>query len=271
MTPAVQQLPLPADSDAPALPARWPWLFRKFRKYSHKYAARHFHAVRVAKNAPPPRSWQGPAILVLNHPSWWDPIIAFVLSSYWPTRLDYAPMDDAALNKYSILSRVGLFGVKQGTIAGAADFLKLSRAVLARDDASIWITAQGQFTDVRERPVRLMPGVGHLAAELRHGVIIPVALEYPFWDERTPEALIGFGPAIHSGEAHSPRDWTRLIAVALESAQDRLAIEARSRDAKRFHTIVAGRAGVGGMYDLGRRLKSWLSGRRFRPGHKLDG
>lgn len=256
MTAAVEQRVGDGCKSALELPPRWPWLFRKVRKYAHRYAARHFHAVRIARNAMAPAAWEGPAVVVLNHPSWWDPIMAFALSSRWPDRLDYAPIDRAALAKYKVLGRVGLFGVEQGTIAGAAAFLQTARAILAHERASLWITAQGRFTDVRDRPVVLMPGVGHVAAGMGRGVILPLALEYVFWDERTPEALAAFGAPIdvRDAPAGSARSWTRRIAEALEATQGRLAGDARSRDPARFETVVAGRVGVGGMYDAGRRV-----------------
>ena len=45
------------------------------------------------------------------------------------------------------------------------------------------------------RPVRLRPGLAHLARRVPGATIVPLALEYPFWDERTPEALCRFGSA----------------------------------------------------------------------------
>jgi 1-acyl-sn-glycerol-3-phosphate acyltransferase len=257
------------DSPVVEIPRRWPWLFQAFRRYSHKYAARHLHAVRVSRAGLPPQSWTGPAVVVLNHPSWWDPILAFILSNLWPDRLDYAPMDAAALKKYGFLSKVGLFGVETGSIAGAEQFLRTARAILAHDHASLWITAQGQFTDVRERPTKLRSGVGHLAAGMDRGVVLPVALEYPFWDERTPEGLVCFGEPLDVArhQRRSARQWTAHIETALQAAQDQLAADAVSRDPARFIDLVKGKAGVGGMYDFGRRLKAWARGRRFRPDH----
>jgi hypothetical protein len=208
-------------------------------------------------------------VVVLNHPSWWDPILCFILSNLWPDRNDYAPIEAAALKKYGFLGKVGLFGIETGTMAGAEQFLRTSRAILADDRSTLWVTAQGRFTDPRERPTRLRSGVGHLAAGMDRGVIIPVAIEYPFWDERTPEGLVGCGPVVdvadHPGQ--SPRRWTGLIEQALEAAQDNLAAEAMTRDPSRFISLVEGKAGVGGVYDLGRRLRSWVRGRKFRPEH----
>ena len=34
---------------------------------------------------------------------------------------------------------------------------------------------------------------GRLARRLDAGIILPLAIEYPFWSEKTPEALLAFG------------------------------------------------------------------------------
>src|SRR5262249_31178500 len=139
----------------------------------------------------------GPAIMVLNHASWWDPIIAFILSARWPDRLDFAPIEAAALKQYRFLEKIGMFGIDTATLSGARKFLSASRAILNHDGATLWITAQGEFTDVRKRPVTLRSGVGRLAAEMARGQIIPVAIEYAFWNDSKAEALVRFGPVRH--------------------------------------------------------------------------
>jgi hypothetical protein len=147
--------------------------------------------------------------------------------------------------------------------------LKTSLAALAQPGAMLWLTAQGQFTDVRQRPARLRGGVGHLLHRLPHGHIVPLAVEYPFWNERTPEALLRFGPPLAvSGRERSPADWTQAVEHALEATQDALAREAVERDPARFDALIEGKAGVGGVYDLWRRLAAALRGRRFRPEHE---
>jgi 1-acyl-sn-glycerol-3-phosphate acyltransferase len=251
------------------LPARWPWLFSLFRRYARRYAAKHLHAVRVSKEGLPPARLNGPAVVVLNHPSWWDPLVCFVLSELFPRRTHWAPIEAAGLRQYGFLARVGMFGVEAGTARGAATFVRTARAVLAAPSAMLWLTAQGRFADVRERPARLRSGVGHLAAGLDRGVILPLALEYPFWDQRTAEALARFGEPIDVAEhpVRSAREWTGAVAAALEQTQDALAAEAGRRDPSLFQLLVRGRAGVGGVYDGWRRLAAWLRGRRFRADH----
>jgi len=48
---------------------------------------------------------------------------------------------------------------------------------------------------------------------------------------------------------------------------DALSLEALTRNSDLFETHIKGRAGVGGVYDFWRRLKSWVRGKPFDPEH----
>jgi hypothetical protein len=207
----------------------------------------------------------------MNHPSWWDPLIAYILSGLFANRTDWGVIDAAALKQYRFLGRAGLFGVQTGR-RGASHFLKTALQILANPRATIWITGQGRFADVRERPLNLRSAVGHLARSMKWGMIVPLALEMAFWDQRTPEALAAFGEPLDC-MAHrnwSPAEWTATVKSGLEATQDRLAADAISRDDSRFDTLVKGRSGVGGMYDLWRRMASWVRGEQFTSEHRTD-
>jgi len=251
-------------------PPRWPWLFHLFRWYARLYAAKHLHAVRVSKTGPLPARLDGPLVVVLNHPSWWDPLIAFILSGLMPDRVHWGPIDAAALRRYRFLGRAGLFGIELGTTRGALQLLRTTETILTDSRAALWIMPQGRFTDVRERPPRLRGGVGHVLQSLERGTVLPLAVEMTFWDERTPEALARFGEPLDV-DAHRGRtteEWTAAVAGELVRTQDALAAEAMRRDPDLFTTIVRGRAGVGGVYDWWRRLRAWSRGERFRPEHR---
>ncbi|MDB5309660.1 MAG: hypothetical protein JWO38_3862 [Gemmataceae bacterium] len=251
------------------MPRQWPWLLRGFRKYCVRYIRKHFHALWVSNTSSPFPPADEPVLIVLNHPSWWDPLLGLVLSTRFPDRDQFGAIDAVAVQRYGFFKRIGFVGVDTTSLRGAAEFLRVGRTVLSKPGRVFWVTAQGQFSDVRERPLNLRSGVGHLAARLDRGVIVPLALEYTFWTERTPEALVRFGEPLritdHPGL--DGREWTRRIEEALTRTLDVLNAETMSRDPAKFTAIVSGRTGVGGVYDLWRRAKAWVRGKKFDPSH----
>lgn len=250
-----------------------PLLLSMFGRYCEGYLGRHFHAVRLSKGQrPDPVAIRDkPLIVYFNHPSWWDPLLCLQLAArLFPDRTHYGPIDASALGKYKFFEKLGFFGVEPGTARGARRFLSVSQEILSRPATALWIAAQGRFTDPRERPVRLRSGIGHLASKVPKAVLLPLAFEYPFWEERSPEALARFGEEVASGDADlDPADWTPILEERLGSALDLLADEALARDTSRFEVMLGGGggAGVGGVYDTWRRLKARFKGERFRPEH----
>lgn len=250
----------------PALPRVTNWFYRGFVRYCRRYVARHFHAVRVSRQSSPVPADGRPLIFVLNHPAWWDVILTALLTAEFPRYRHYAPIEAKMLTKYRFFARVGMFGVEP-TARGAGVFLRAARAIFADPNGALWITAQGRFADVRERPIELRPGVGAVASRLPNGCVIPVAVEYPFWDESTPEALVRFGEPLAITADLDARGWTDRIAAALGDTMDALAAEAVRRDPAAFDVLVSGKVGVGGVYDWWRRFQGALTGRRVEVGH----
>jgi 1-acyl-sn-glycerol-3-phosphate acyltransferase len=240
------------------LKRRGPWLIRVFTRHVKKrYLARSFHGVRLSKTGRLPELPDGPLIVVVNHPSWWDPLVGMVLAELLPMHMHFVPIEASALKGYGFFERLGFFGVQPGSVEGARSFLRLASGLLSRPRTALWITAQGRFADPRERPPGLMSGVGHLIRRLEGGAILPLALEYPFWDDRFPEALARFGAPlpIGKGEDRDVETWMSLIEHSLMQSQDLLAEEARQRNVELFDTLVEGSAGVGGVYGMWRRIK----------------
>lgn len=246
-------------------------LLRFFDVYLHFFVRKHFHALRLAHAERWPGSAEAtddlPLIVCLNHPSWWDPLTAIVLSRFLERDADhYAPIDALAIERYGILERLGLFAVEQGSRKGAVQFLRSGAAVLSAQRSVLWVTPQGGFTDVRTRPVAFRAGLDALLRRMPRVRVLPLALEYTFWDERLPEALAMLGrPLVFSrGDAAAPGEQ---VAAALERAQDELAILASRRDSSLFCTVLTGAAGTSGMYGGWQRVRARLRGERFDAEH----
>ena len=229
-----------------------------------------FHALRLARpglDGPLAElAADRPIVVYANHPAWWDPALFIVLANrLFAARDSYGPMDATALAQYRILERAGIFGIETEGYRGAAHFMRVATGLLDTPQRMLWITAQGAFADSRAKPVTLRPGLARLLARVPEAVALPLAVEYPFWSEKKPEALCRFGAPRLAAEATS-----ETLAADLAACMDALADDAIAREPARFDTLIAGGAGVGGLYDLGRRLKAALTGRTFDPRHDRD-
>ena len=220
-----------------------------------------FRSLRVLRPGVPATDPSRPLVVYANHPGWWDPAVFLCLHVHgFGDRHAFGPMEAAALERYGFMKRIGMWGVEPGTRAGAARFLRVGSHVLSDPRRMIWMTAQGRFADPRERPVALMGG---LAALMRRtgAVALPLALEYPFWSEKRPEALAAFG---------TPQEDADGLADALEATMDRLATAAIARDPAPFATVSKGAQGTGGVYGAWKRLRAMARGERHDPAHLTD-
>ncbi len=182
-----------------------------------------------------------------------------------PARRHYAPMDASALERYPILKKIGIFPVEMATARGAGQFLRTSQAIL-EDGGVLWITPQGRFADPRAQPLGFKPGLGALAARTQ-ATLVPLAIEYTFWDERLPETLLRLSEPVRIEATTSHEVATEQLEDALSGAMEALKAAAMARDARAFRVVLRGGRGSGGLYGLGRRLRSEVTGKPVQVDH----
>jgi len=257
-----------AEAGLPTPSVRWS---RGFAHYNRRYLARHFHALRLARDGGAPDPGDRPLVIYTNHPSWWDPLVGLYLAArLFPERDHRIPMEARAVERYRFFEKLGVFGVEPGGM-GARRLLRQLAMLFDNPLTTVWITPEGRFRDPRARPLDFQPGLGMIARHLRRGLFVPLAVEYPFWEERFPEVLLRFGEPLDASEImlSTAADYQRVFAERLTACQDALARLAIAREREAFRVLLGGRAGVGGVYDAWRRLLAGMRGERFRPEHGL--
>ncbi len=99
-------------------------------------------------------------------------------------------------------------------------------------------------------------------------MVIPIAIEYCFWGERTPEALIHVGKPIETiGREHTAARWNAMLSARLQRTMDELAELAMTRDPARFQTLVGGAGGSNPIYDAWCRIFALAQGKSFSADH----
>jgi 1-acyl-sn-glycerol-3-phosphate acyltransferase len=240
-----------------------PLAISDLRGSCERHLAHHFHTLRLSRTRRPnfTAARQRPLLIYCNHSSWWDPLICMQLAGeLLPGRRHFVPMDAVALQRHPWLGRLGFFAVEAEGARGVRQLFEQATHILERPEATLWL-AGGLLADPRKRPAELYPGLGHLAARGRHTVLLPLALEYPFWEDLRPEALARFGDEQVAEEVGMrAADWAEVLLERLQKAQDGLAAEALSRDESSFEVMLEGGSAPRPLWP---RLKALL--RRRRP------
>ncbi|MCY2975633.1 MAG: lysophospholipid acyltransferase family protein [Planctomycetota bacterium] len=211
-----------------------------------------------------------PIIFYLNHPGWWDPIVAMqVCQKYFPGRVFYAPIDQVAIEKYAVFKKLGFFGVALEHRSGSIAFLRQTSAILNAPNSSLWITPEGRFADPRDKNAEWMPGLAHLVAKHPQAVCIPMAIEYPFIDEVKPLMLCKLGPMVHGRDlvGVSKAECSVLLESKLRLTQESLAESVVTRSFNGFKVLVRTAQTPKSVYDWGRLLVCKVSGRPFELNH----
>lgn len=262
-----------AAGDRRGAPAKIvPLIHSCFLRYIEWSLSRHFHALRMASGGGAPEvPFSDPLVVYLNHASWWDTLLMMWLGRrLYPNRPQYGPIDAAQLERYGIFKSLGVFGVEKGTASGARKFLRVSSEVLKQDGAMLWLTPQGRFSDVRERPVRFAAGIAHLALRMPRAVFVPLAVEYGFGIERLPEIYIRFGEIKRGGDLGASSEAVRsALEAGLLGTQEALCFEVSAKEMNVFRTLLSGGGGASVPYDIWRRIKGALTGRGTSVNHTL--
>ncbi|NHN89519.1 hypothetical protein GOB81_12935 [Acetobacter sp. LMG 1627] len=227
---------------------------------------RHFNAVRLSGDQSV-LQFRGPLIICSNHPGWWDPaVFAFLQHRLFRHCHGYGPIDADALRRYPLLEKAGLIPVDITDTRSLQRFFRTAQQMLKQGNI-LWVTPQGHFADPRTRPLNLQSGVAHLLRHVSNARVITLAIEYPFWKESRPELLLRFGSFVAHEDSKNIGEIMSRLEIDLTETMDALAHDACAQDASRFTVLTTGRAGIGGLYDLLRRVWQRHQGQRFTPRH----
>lgn len=138
---------------------------------------------------------QGPVLVVSNHSSWWDPLVAIVLCARILKVDAYALMDAKNLRRLPFFAHVGAFGVDLDDRADGARAIRYAAGLLAAPGRLVWVFPQGRERPITERPLAFEPGAAAIARVAKKAVTVPVALRYDLGPRERPDLWIAIGGA----------------------------------------------------------------------------
>jgi 1-acyl-sn-glycerol-3-phosphate acyltransferase len=223
-----------------------PRFVRFFAWYVRRMIRSKFHAVRIAAGTREVltslEASPTPVLVVLNHSSWWDPLVSLLVAqALCPSRFGCAPMDANELAKFGMLRKLGIFGIDPSDPASLPALVNYALERFAHDvKPTIWITPQGRFMDVREKIV-LRPGAAAIAARTQTIACVSVAIEYGFWIDQKPEIFIRL-ERIAKPQQPTTAHWHAAMTTAMQTNADALARSVQARDSAAFEPLMGGEA-----------------------------
>lgn len=253
---ATRELLLPAKPNAR--------IGRGIRWYARRLTRKRFHAVRVdpglASVFTPLAASARPAIVLMTHSSWWDPIVGILLwDRFYPGRPIAGPMHRRELERFGFFRSIGVFGIDPddpASLAAMRDYV-LPRMAVEGDHRGevLMLTPQGALTDPRS-PLTIRPGAASIAAAFAEVDVVSLAIEYGFWLDQRPEIFMRADrcdPNV-DGRRPSTADWHRAMQASMQRSASRLAEAVISRDPERFEMLAAAGSSVHPVYDAWLRL-----------------
>lgn len=227
----------------------------------------HFARVWLRVEGPIPSPADGPLILYLNHPSWWDGYMAIVLNRMvLGNRFQgFCMMEEKELRRYGFFTWVGAFSVnRQDARSAMGSVAYIGRMLAERRDRALAIFPQGEITPNDRRPLTIFSGMAHVARRAGGATLWPIALRYEFRGEQRPEAFIRAGPAHHAPADLDPRALTAVAGVRLTAVCDALRDGVNSGTLEGYRVLLRGRPGPDKLFDAARALLPGSAGERYR-------
>lgn len=238
------------DGPRPAIPAAKSrlgdaalyWLFARWSLYSS------FHRVWLQSHGPLPEPRDGPLLLYLNHSSWWDGYMMYVIHRVvLRGRFDaHLLMEERQLRAFRFFTWSGAFSINRHDPRDVrrAQLYAVNLLRGGRRPRALFVFPQGKIVPQDRRPLETFPGVARIIAKAGSVTLCPVALRYEFLGEQWPHAFIRIGP---THKVANPADGAATLAeltARLTAACDALRDDVVDGRLATYSPILKGRRGI---------------------------
>jgi chlorobactene lauroyltransferase len=238
------------EEPRPAIPAAKNWLGDNalYWLFARRSLWKNFHRVWLQSHGPLPTPADGPLILYLNHSSWWDGYLMYVIHRLvLHGRFDsYLLMEERQLQAYRFFSWSGAFSVNRQdpedtrrSQTYAANLLRSGHCARA-----LYIFPQGRIVHPDQRPLVTYPGIARITAQSGPVNLCPVAMRYEFRGQQQPHAFIRIGPTHRAAQPTDEAATLAEITTRLTMACDALREDVIGGYLERYQPLLRGRRGI---------------------------
>ena len=209
-----------------------PFFKRLFRMYVKGIFQHSFKNVWIHQEYQPGR--QSRTIYFMNHTTWWDGLIPFLLNEYRFNQQARAFMDHEQMQKYPFFKWMGVFSIDADNRKHTLQSLRYAVKSLQRPNASLFIFPQGEIQPITRKP-QFKSGLGWLYKQYPHVDVVPIGVHHHTVRHRKPELHLWIDHPVELSKNGSTEKITSNCEEALHSALDKLIETAGFDDALYKH------------------------------------
>lgn len=202
---------------------------RIFRIYVNLLFRRRFKHIWIRQEYHP--TGQSKTVYFLNHNSWWDGLIPFLLNEYRFYQQARALMEAKQLEKYTFFRKIGAFSINRDDPRKAVTSMRYAVQSFQRPNASLFIYPEGTITPPGTDP-DFEGGLAWLHDKLPKVEFVPVGIYMHTIRHDKPELHLYVGEPVEIAADESNETKTALMESALSTLLQQMKKTAGFRDEK---------------------------------------
>lgn len=190
-----------------------------FRIYTWLLFKRRFKNVWLKQEYQPESDSK--TVYFLNHHSWWDGLIPFLLNEFRFRQEARALMEDKQMKQYKFFQKIGAFSINRDDPRKAITSLRYAVQSFQREHASLFIYPEGSITPVGSQ-MKFEGGLAWLYSKLPNVDFVPIGVYMHTIRNDKPELHLHIGTPVTPEKSLSNKKKTEKFEKGLEKILDTL-------------------------------------------------
>jgi len=210
------------------------WFISIFDLYVRNLFWRRFKNIAIDQQYQPGK--KSKTIYYLNHTSWWDGLIPFLLNQKLFKQNARAIMEDKQMRQHKFFSKIGAFSVNLSEPRAALKSLRYAVDSMKRPNSSLFIYPEGKIVPFSIQKPQFQKGLGWIAGRSPGSDIVPIGIYIHTARHDKPELFLKVGSPVEFNSEQSSDELNLLFEKEMQQVLIDLQDKAHSHP-EQFTTV----------------------------------
>ena len=210
------------------------WFISVFDLYVRNLFWRRFKNIAIDQQYQP--GMESKTIYYLNHTSWWDGLIPFLLNQKLFKQQARALMEDKQMRQHKFFSKIGAFSVNLNEPRAALKSLRYAVDSMKRPNSSLFIYPEGKIVPFSSQKPEFQKGLGWIAGRVTDADVVPIGIYIQSARYDKPELFLKIGMPVEFKSKDSAENLNLLFEKKMQEVLIDLQEKAHSQP-DQFTTI----------------------------------